>query len=406
MTSRNLIAAIALSAFLPASASAITVGELSPGGNTTWLGIPNNAFTAIAFSRPALKAGTVNTATVIWANAPASGCVGSFELKFFRAKGSYGEFDVVAKRGPFDVVNGINDVPLDPPVSLNAGDWIGLVNITGPACGGVVGTKLGPAEILGTSFSDGQNLKAVNVVNGSTLNIVASDGRPILHGVLPVVGSGPGNLGSFFKTGVQLANRSGSNIRGKLVFHPAGAAFSDSDPSVSYTLGVNQTISYTDIVLAAGASGLGTMDLVLTSGQPPDVTARIYNEEAGGGTSGLTEEVMSPWQALRAGERATLTIPYSLTKFRMNIGIRTLDEETTVNVTTRDSSGTLVPANGSSTYPAKYFTQISVAEFAGTPSIPPGGTLQISVSKGAAFIYGATTDNTTQDPNLRFAVRD
>lgn len=34
-----------------------------------------------------------------------------------------------------------------------------------------------------------------------------------------------------------------------------------------------------------------------------------------------------------------------------------------------------------------------------------GETITIQVTAGSAFVYGSTTDNTTQDPSVQFASR-
>ena len=34
-----------------------------------------------------------------------------------------------------------------------------------------------------------------------------------------------------------------------------------------------------------------------------------------------------------------------------------------------------------------------------------GETITIQITSGSAFIYGSTTDNTTQDPSVQFAKR-
>ncbi|HEX7828828.1 MAG TPA: hypothetical protein VF787_04200, partial [Thermoanaerobaculia bacterium] len=54
--------------------------------------------------------------------------------------------------------------------------------------------------------------------------------------VLAVVGSTPGNFGSYFRTSVQLYNSHDVPLSGKLVFHTAGVAGNASDPSLNYTL--------------------------------------------------------------------------------------------------------------------------------------------------------------------------
>ncbi len=96
--------------------------------------------------------------------------------------------------------------------------------------------------------------------------------------VIPGVGSLPGAFGSIFRTQLQLTNGEGSAIAGNIVFHPAGSSASASDPSMSYLLGSWQTINFNDLLPAMGQSGLGSADLIPTSGPAPTAVARIYND--------------------------------------------------------------------------------------------------------------------------------
>src|SRR5262249_12482207 len=55
-------------------------------------------------------------------------------------------------------------------------------------------------------------------------------------GVLPGVASSAGFGGSFFRTGLQLNNSSGSPQSGRIVFHRSGAAGLETDPTLTYAL--------------------------------------------------------------------------------------------------------------------------------------------------------------------------
>src|SRR6185295_3346643 len=140
-----------------------------------------------------------------------------------------------------------------------------------------------------------------------------------------VAGSVRGNQGSEFKTSMQLSNYGEGTITGRLVFHPAGVAAQAGDPSLSYSLTPEQTLSYPDVVQSLGASGIGSIDLVVTSGNPPDVSARIFNDAGANGTSGLTENLLTADQAFHTLDFGSIPIPADLTSFRLNIGYRTLD---------------------------------------------------------------------------------
>ena len=220
--------------------------------------------------------------------------------------------------------------------------------------------------------------------------------------ILPVVGSTPGVGGSFFKTSVQLHNPTGSAISGRIVFHPSGVSGGSSDPALPYTLTPGQTQSIADLLPAMGRSGLGSADIEVTSGTVPVVTARVFNDAGAAGTTGFTEEPMRTDEALRPGSLGVLFLPADLTRFRFNLGVRTLEAGATATLTLRDAGGGVV-ATVARTLPATYHEQQSAAGFLGVSTLPPGGGLTITVNAGAAIFYGATVDNTTGDPSLQVA---
>jgi hypothetical protein len=237
---------------------------------------------------------------------------------------------------------------------------------------------------------------------------MAYNADPVLVRVLPAAGAVQG-IGAFFRTSLQIFNVTFSTapITGKLVFHRAGVPGSDSDPSLPFTIGVRQTLSFPDVVAAMGVSGLGSLDVFTNGGQELVVSARIFSDAGDSGTSGFTEEGLAPSEARRIvfgkGSLAgVLLLPADLTNFRMNVGVRSLESGATLTVRTYDAGGTLVTTRSDVTYSANYFEQAMASQFTGLSTLPAGGSIIISVS-GSAFIYGTITDNRTQDSSMRMA---
>jgi len=56
-------------------------------------------------------------------------------------------------------------------------------------------------------------------------------------------------------------------------------------------------------------------------------------------------------------------------------------------------------------YAPTFFTQISSAQMLDGYALTSGETITFEVTGGAAFVYGSTTDNTTNDPSVQFARR-
>ncbi len=222
--------------------------------------------------------------------------------------------------------------------------------------------------------------------------------------VFPVVGSLPGSFGSFFKTSAQLYNASSTTISGKLIFHTANATGSASDPSFVYSIAPGKTLSFADLLPAMGiATGLGSVDIVPDSGSAfPIALARVFNDGGANGTTGLAEDSLSTDSATRAGTSAVLLAPADAQKFRLNIGVRSLDQGAAMNVTVRDKDGVVVKTT-SKTYGPTFFSQVGAAVMLDGYTLAGGETITFDVTSGSAFIYGSTTDNTTNDPSVQFA---
>jgi len=219
--------------------------------------------------------------------------------------------------------------------------------------------------------------------------------------VIPVAGSLPGNFGSFFRTAVQMFNPLASTMRVRVVFHTQGQNGADTDPSMQVSLAPGETKYYSDLLPALGLSGLGSLDLVPLDGALPLVVTRIYNDGGAKGTTGMTLDAIVADKALQAGDTAVLVAPSSTTDFRYNIGVRTLSNGVSMLLTLRDSSGNIKKTTPVS-YGPNYFVQLSAASLVGT-DVAANDSITIAINGGAAVIYGATTDNKTQDPSAQVA---
>lgn len=93
--------------------------------------------------------------------------------------------------------------------------------------------------------------------------------------------------------------------------------------------------------------------------------------------------------------------PSDVSRFRYNIGIRTLDTPVSVSIVVRDSAGNTVHSHVE-TYPAEFYTQKSASDFLGGFDLGNDQSIFIFFSGGGAIIYGATTDNVTNDPSVQF----
>jgi hypothetical protein len=386
-----------------AQAQTITMGNIPAFPNFGFNASPVQ-LTAVDLSFPSTGTGTMTSATFVWSSAP---CAGTVKIKFFRRSGDVLVF--VAERGPFDVSSNMEAVALTPAVSVQAGDLIGIARVAG--CGSPAGLSPGAANGL-VAFS-GDIATSVSISSGtlaasSTLAVMASGQGTVASatnpaGIVPVVISSPGVPGSNFRVAVQIYNPSATLITGQLVFHPQGLSASGSDPALPYSVNPGQTQFLGDILAVMGQSGIGSLDMNVTTGAAaPVMSVRVYNDGGAAGTNGFTEDALKPSEALPAGARAVLVGPFDTLLFRYNVGVRTLAGGAALGITVRDSAGLVLRAL-TKTYPPNFFEQKDVATFLGGLPLEPNQSITIDVISGNAFVYGATADNRTNDPAVNFA---
>ena len=400
-----------LSLLLAASTQAVTIGAIPSGALGSRALRETSVLTTIVNSAyPATVAGTVDRATVMWAIGPdtANGtCHNAFEIKLLRPSTS-GPFalNVVAERGPFDAVNNLNVVTLSPPVAIEPGDLIAVTQLQGfLSCGGVLSATADQTVSYFISESDpalGAPVDGMVIDHGLVPAVRASSAADVVHGHILVAGSLNGAFGSRFKTAVQLTNRSLGASVGKLVFHPAGASASASDPSLAFELlEPDQTLAFDDVVAEMGRTGLGSIDLVVTDGPPPDIAVNVYDDQGSAGTAGFTTEVVTPSQVVRTFTNASFIAPSDPVNSRLNIGIRTLESGARLRFSVTDASGSTIVSGRTTTLPANFFEQKSATAYLGDVPLPANATIHVLVQQGSAFLYGATTDNRTNDARFR-----
>jgi hypothetical protein len=394
---------------LSAAASGALAQNLEIGANVA---VPNSVDVPVAEVRtdidlttPATGTGTLDTATFQWSDL---GCTAAVKLKFFRRQVDTLVF--LEERGPYDSVGTPTQVTLSPPVQVQEGDLIGIARIAN--CGnpstlsGIV--SAGYVGYSGDLTGD-VALSAAQVTAGDTLAVHATGtATESVARVIPAAASTPGNFGSFFRTSMQMYNPWSNAVSGRFVYHPAGVPGSSTDPILTFTIGVGQSVSYPDIVGTMGASGLGSIDIVMSQpNQPPVIVTRVFNDAGASGTSGFTEDAVNPdggngeTALMFAGSTGFLIAPTDTAHFRFNMGVRTFLSGALITLKVHDATGAVVHTV-TKTYQPTYFEQQSSDTFLGY-TLQPNDTIEVNVGGGSAVVYGATTDNTTNDPSLQYA---
>jgi hypothetical protein len=304
-------------------------------------------------------------------------------------------------------------VALSPALPAKAGDLIGIVQLTA-GCGGPVLT----ADVSGLRHAvfTGDIKTTVTLAQGGesdqSLAVQATGGETEVYaGTVVGVGSVQGAAGSNFKTSVQITNQGFLTIQGHIVFHPVGHPASASDKSLAYSLTANQTASYSDIVAAMGASGLGSLDVMTNESYAPMLITRVYNDAGTAGTFGYSEPLVHPDDpfVIRAFPRegidefTTLITPPDSAKFRFNVGVRSLSAGATLRVDVYDTGGGFL-RTVMHTYGPDDFELTSGQDFLGD-AVGPSQTIQITVTSGSAIVCGIPVENTSNDTSFQLGDR-
>lgn len=216
--------------------------------------------------------------------------------------------------------------------------------------------------------------------------------------------SSPGLYGAFYRTAVQLSNPSGSLAFGRLVYHPKERSGSVGDSFVRYTLQPHQTLQFPNVLGLIGTSGNGSLDVVPEGGAIPVIRARVYNDAGALGTTGVTEYGLPPGDALTVGDSGLLLAPSDFQKFRLSVGLRTLETGATLTFTVRDAYGSILQ-RFTEDYPGTYYIQRSASEFFPGVTFTGDESITIAVTSGSAFVYATVADNITNDPAIQIARR-
>lgn len=216
--------------------------------------------------------------------------------------------------------------------------------------------------------------------------------------------SSPGLFGAYYRTAVQLSNPSGSPAFGRLVYHPKERSGSIGDSFVRYTLQPRQTLEFPNLLGLIGTSGNGSLDVVPEGGAVPVVRARVYNDAGPLGTTGVTLYGLTASEALVAGDTGILIAPSDPLKFRMSVGLRTLEQGATLTFTVRDAYGSVIHQL-TENYPGTFYIQRTASDFFPGLFFAGDESVTVEVSSGAAFVYATVADNVTNDPSIQVARR-
>jgi len=384
---------------IAAGASAQTIGNyvLAPNASTTGLVPP---FTVLDLSSPATSSGTIG-AIAVRGNQP---CSGAFKVKFFHVSGAV--YSPYAERGPFDITFPITVVQMSPAVAVSQGDVIGLVALND--CSKVIGQVpllfKNAAQFSGDVSSAVTLASASGVIPNFALGVfgAANSNVQIRTQVIPAAGAAPGANGASFKTDVFLSNARSMRATGVLIYHREETSGTANDTPFPFIVDPHTSVTYPNFVGdKIGVTGKGSIDVYTKMGyDAPSVTARIYDDSSAG-TKGFTFDAQTEREALQTLESGTLAVPNDASKYRMNIGVRSLDGDTQIEFDLFDQNGGLRAAL-TKTYLPNYFQQSDFKSFFGV-DFQPGDSIMVVMRQGQAFVYGSIVDNNSNDPSAQLA---
>lgn len=209
--------------------------------------------------------------------------------------------------------------------------------------------------------------------------------------IVPVVGSTRGQANANFKTELQLANPSGAVMAGWLYLRPQGNV-------LAYELAPHTTHSFNDVVADLGATGLGSLDILIERGGLPTIVARAFDDQAAG-TTGATIPAIPIAGVLIRNDVAALIAPADLARYRFNAGVRTLDSGATLELVVRAANGD-ERLRRTVSFVANHFEQTTGDAFAGI-ELHAADAIEITVVSGSAIVYGSTVDNHTNDSSVQ-----
>jgi len=398
---RNALA-IALGALLlavSAMAQDVSAGNLSVFFTEGFSPGSGGKLTVLDAGNSASATGNLTTATAAFGG----NCSGAtFRIRTFRQQSWDGPIQLVAERGPFNAAKGFVTVALDPPIAAKAGDYPAIELTSAPDCSVNGFDEASHTTIVLQSDFTGGPLNSVQVARNVGVFLRLSSASPAWVGVIPGAGITAGAGGSAFNTSFVIANPSLYPANLKFVYHPAGQAGSASDPSTKLSLDSEAT-STVDLLQQLGvSSGVGSID-VYSDGPAPVINARIFNT-AGNGTNGFSENLVTFKAAGRQSDTLYLGVPADLTKFRMNLGMRSLADGASMICITLDATGRSV-GGINRTYAPNTFELAGASSFLSGGAIAAGGSILCNVKTGSAVIFATITDNATNDSAMVMAER-
>ena len=146
---------------------------------------------------------------------------------------------------------------------------------------------------------------------------------------------------------------------------------------------------------AFGATGLGWLEIVPATDAAP---ASLFRIEDGGV---VPVPSVTDANVLVAGSRGLLVTPSDLSRFRFNVGVRTLSNGVTMSISVYDAIGAQL-RTVNRTFPPNYFAQFAASDLLGA-AIGANQSIVFSIDAGSVVVYGSSVANGGGGSTLQIA---
>jgi hypothetical protein len=220
--------------------------------------------------------------------------------------------------------------------------------------------------------------------------------------IIPVVGSTTGAFGAKFRTELQMHNATNVRASGWLILRPQGSAVPTNGTVLPYELAPRATLAFEDVLVPFGFTGLGSLDVLVDRGTLPVIVARAYDDQDGK-TTGVTVPLVPFEEVLTRNDDTALIAPRDRSRYRFNIGARSLGDGATLELIVRNAAGaerhrlTMILGENE-------FLQQPGDTFAGI-ALDANDSIEVQIVNGTAIVYGTTVDNATNDSSFQLLRR-
>jgi len=215
--------------------------------------------------------------------------------------------------------------------------------------------------------------------------------------LVPVVGRGGGEAGTWWDTDLVIYNASGSHQSVDLAYRPAGRDNTGGGLTVSVVLAPGETRRIASVQSALWGIGSGLGSIAVTASGPVAVETRIATPRPGGEGS-MGQRIPALPAAVAAD--GLWTVPWVRWDgaFRTNVGVVNAGSGTrTVSLVLHRVDGSVAGARQLAV-PAMSLVQASLEALFGAEELPSAGWVEATGRPAGVTLYASQVDNRSGDP--------